>query len=558
MSFRSVILFCLCACASHLHAQPGGVRDQYGWIAFSQPAYYQGDTVHFTTWFASPPSGSTTIRYQLHLDVSDSKGQVAVHTHFFIVGGWASSYVVLPAELEPGYYWVALYSLQGDKPVRLSDDHPLLVSGRRKFEAPASLPIQSTARALLRTTVQLQSEAIATRSPIHVDVTVTDSLGKPVAGKFSAALVQGEVLKYKGGFDHWPPQVHIDVKDSATAHRINAGSIMQIKGRAVFDKSSKPVPDSTRIAVYLHRNLIGYECWTSRNGYFQLPAVLDFAGSDRIFYAASLKGQPLDSVRLEMENHPLSLSAAPAVQDVNDTDEFGEYSFQSNMIRQAYGYHRQGAGETPIDNNQVFEEEYGGADVWINVGDFVPFEKMEDVLAVIPSIYYRNAGNGKIVQMQLSDRSMAHASPTFWIDGIMTRDADYFMKLHPSQVVSIRLITNVYKLGHLGALGEDGIVIVRTKIRNNHPALRSRLLPVLGLSNSVPEKVVHEIPADEPAFHTRLGWWPTLTTDAQGKCSFRAVASDDIGPAHVLIRGITSDGKPFAGSADFEVRRREH
>lgn len=206
-----------------------------------------------------------------------------------------------------------------------------------------------------------------------------------------------------------------------------------------------------------------------------------------------------------------------------------------------------------------------GADVKINVQDFVVFNTMEDLVReVIPYLAIRKSKAQTKMWLLLTYKDhnvKPKGEPLLIIDGVLTKNKDYFLNLKPIDILTIKLINSPDKLLQWGGLAKNGIVIVNTKKPGLASKIPSRRIKVHGLSKSIEFRT--KTYSDEksrtqriPDFRSTLYWNPSIKVDRDGKAKFNFYTSDLQGEYIVQVRGVTDKGVPFEAENTFVVERK--
>ncbi|MBL7870220.1 MAG: hypothetical protein JNM78_01310 [Cyclobacteriaceae bacterium] len=437
--------------------------------------------------------------------------------------------------------------------------------------------------------VQLSKDksSYGNRSPVTLGVEIKDELGNPISGNLSISVINKKFLKnettdlsiasYLQVYSDLPTRENISNFTNNDLDlfmiiqknkRTDWASILQetkkikypfrrmvyYSGRAVYADTGKPVSDSTRIISYLQKNMMGYEAYTDKNGWFDLAFLFDFWNDDNIFYMMENKrGNEIDG-RIKWDEDTVRIATTIAMETTSRS-AYGEYQLQKRLMDQSFNFYSANAdkldGTLVRDPNADFEDEISGADISVRVQDYVVFPTMEELIReIVPSLQHRRSGGRSTLRVVLSDNGrVPFYDPLILIDGIMTKNTSYFLQLKPSEVISIKVIKDVNKLNRFGSLGKNGIVLVYTK-KESHPELQkvNTQLPVKGLNKSASFSLPSQKDLSQlrkPDFKSTLFWNPNVQTDAMGKATSNFYTSDDVGTFLIRIQGITTDGRPF-------------
>lgn len=337
---------------------------------------------------------------------------------------------------------------------------------------------------------------------------------------------------------------------------------LSVEGIALDVNTGRPVPDSTLINVFLQDQMMGYEVYTQRDGQFDLPFLFDFWGDDRLFYLMEKRKKEISNSNLIINRDTLNIPTGFSYTEETGIDSYGDFKFKKALIDGSYGFYASASQQNItglVNPNAVFEEEMFGADVSINLEEFVIFPTMEELIReVIPSLLHRKVSGKSIVRVMLSDASViTTGDPLYVIDGVMTKNSTYFLSLKPSEILTVKIVKNINKLQRFGAMGKNGVVLVQTKKPDSENLTKlSNIIQVKGLSKPFEFRSPdYSVKSNTriPDFRSTLYWNTSLKTDSHGKVSFSFYASDDIGPLEVKLEGITSKGNPFSAESKVEV-----
>jgi len=330
--------------------------------------------------------------------------------------------------------------------------------------------------------------------------------------------------------------------------------LIEYSGTALDKRTTQPVPDSSLVLVYLQKNLMGYETVT-KDGRFVLPFILDFWNEDEVFYTVQDKKgrEVLASMHWQIDSSayeriPLGLTEGESING------YANFQSQNRLIKRSFGFYNISSASPkelpPDDPNFAFEDELSGADFTINVNDYVVFPSMEELIReVIPNLQHRKVKGSPTVRVLLPNVGAAPDGPLYIIDGIMTRDTDYFLKFKTSDIVSIKVVKTFNKLRQMGPMAKNGVVLVRTKNLNHDMLSRNNtMLPVKGINRQIPFQETEHLASSTsrvPDFRSTLYWNPSLKVDANGITHVNFSSSDDVGTFLIYIQGLTADGRPF-------------
>lgn len=342
-------------------------------------------------------------------------------------------------------------------------------------------------------------------------------------------------------------------------------SILSEKGQVRSRTTGQPVPDSTNVIVYLQKNTMGYDTYT-RDGRFEVPFAFDFWETDYLFVTLQRKSRDLGP-DYEVVIDPDSIQLPPIAKGKQLATEspYGNYAFNKQLISNSYSFFAKDVKNTEADRgpNAVFEDELGELNYEVDVEKYVVFPTMEDLLReVVPFVQYRKKGMAEGVRMLFrynNNSTLSKSNPLYVVDGVMTRNSDFFMSLKPKDLLTVKIANDPNRLQQLGKIGTNGIVLIESKKRTLGDSLRQASnIPVTGLNPVLPFHNITEAKATAsqrvPDLRSTLFWQGKGSTDNTGRQQVTFVSGDDVGPIKVIIQGLTPDGVPIYLERDVNVK----
>jgi hypothetical protein len=335
---------------------------------------------------------------------------------------------------------------------------------------------------------------------------------------------------------------------------------LNMKGEITARKEGAVLPDSVQLVMYLLSNTQGYET-PVRKGKFEIPYLNDFWGNDRAFMGVGFGNQILDSeFSIKILNDSLAFQNPYRSNQLNAPSAYGLYASKKRIIDQSYSaYEQRNSGKrSEVLPNDLFEDEYDGADYSVNVADYVVFPNMKDLIhEIIPFVKFRAKGNEPTLRVMFRNSNgtrIYDINPVFIIDGVMTRSTPYFINLNPADILTIKIINNPNKLARMGVFGKNGVILVTSKKGNlGEPLLKENYIDLVGLSENVLPSTQKIRAANIPTTASTLYWNPEATIGESGKTEFTFNSTDDISKMKIIIQGITSSGKAIVVEKEFEV-----
>jgi hypothetical protein len=335
---------------------------------------------------------------------------------------------------------------------------------------------------------------------------------------------------------------------------------LRFKGTATID--GQPVPDSTKIHFFMQNYVMTYEAYATNEGNFNIPLLIYFDDTEEIFYAATYNGHRLKNVSVVFSTNENKFIQCVDFVNASRTDAYWQFQNSKNQIDLSYRVSN-AASKVKIKEspNSKFEEEIFGADNSYLLSDYKLLPTMAETLLEIVHFVTHRVTKGKNVVRVFYDETdlFAPGDPLFIIDGVITDDTDYFMSLNPESVQSIKVVHSAKKLWTFGKLGENGVILVETKIPNNARNVRrlSQPLKMTGLTKKIPFSSTHHGDAHlnfrVPDLRTSLYWNGEVVINKNGEAQISFYAPDNTGHYAIWIEGVTTDGVPYTATKTFEV-----
>jgi hypothetical protein len=425
------------------------------------------------------------------------------------------------------------------------------------------------------------------RKNVDATLSLTDDTGQAVTAGLSVAVIPDEtrlrsislpeptleLRSSRVNIDQSLPADQLEMQLLATAPPATLvpeyptlihNSNLTLTGRAYSNDPGIPLPYSSRLIIYLHKDLIQYETAIDGAGNFEFSKIYDFFGRDRAFYKAIHLKKDVPNVRVDWTlNHEVVGDPSLIYKEGSNRDTYGQLRARKRSVDRSYGFFL--APETPakgvVNYNEKLEDEFQGADVVVSPSEYTPFETMQElILEVVPMLKFRARSKDSLVEVTLDTHSpfvamrYAEGNALFVIDGNITTNMRYLMSLSPQDVVAIKIINEIEKLNRLENLAPNGVVFIQTRNpeRTRRDLAREQqtiegLSPTLIYNSRYPEQ------PRVPDLRTLLHWSPLIESDTTGTVKFNFRTSDIPGKYWIRVMGTTSTGHLVAGEQAFDV-----
>lgn len=354
----------------------------------------------------------------------------------------------------------------------------------------------------------------------------------------------------------WNRFVWTEVWDGVKPHDLSLGRYLRFNGRVVLPPST-PEFDSLRITFFLKREARVYEASVSPNGMFDFLLFFDFDEREEVTYTIDRKGKILKDATIELNQEMDHEFVLPPVRRQTVVDPYAGFALFRDTTRSIYANYFTELRE-PDDPNSGIEEELFESDIAVNLDDYVSFPDMEETLReIIPRLQHRWRNKRHSVRVYLTEPDiLATGEPLYFIDGVLTDDTDYFMELKPQDVATIKIVSTQRKLTSMGILGKNGIVLVTTKIRDNHlrvPHTRKSFMAV-GIARPFPHNNDPGTSPHTPLLRSSLFFDTELKLNEK-TATIEFIAPDNVGPFRIDVVGFSRQGKVQHSTVNINVVR---
>ncbi len=446
----------------------------------------------------------------------------------------------------------------------------------------------------IRFNITMDSSVVKTRENKTVRLRLTDLTNNPLQARISATVYNQELFTQSMahqfsidqyirwvrdvslpegiGFEFsdnililsgWPWYSWKDVLSAFPENNHLFTDFQQLQGVVMNKTTGQVIKDSLQISFLVLRTNDFYQVDTDKNGFFSLSLLFPFNFEADVFYRVEKNGRKINEAELKIEyllnTYP---AAAYSLSHAKGSDTYYKYQRLLRDVAESYRYFGQKAVAPHDVPHSALEKELGDADVTIDLDDYVLFPTMAETLhEIVPYLQYRKTGGRETVRMYIPELARTGTeSPLFIIDGILTDDSDFFLRLAPADVDKIKIYYTQFKTSKLGSMSRNGIVIVETKLPGYAAkvAASARIFKLPGLSPGIafPQKPEswQETNPRAPRLRSTLYFNPHIRLNDNGEATFTFTTTDDSGTFVIRIEGLTTDGIPFTAQKTFTVK----
>jgi hypothetical protein len=435
--------------------------------------------------------------------------------------------------------------------------------------ATSSLEVEDVNPGLRDITVRFEGEptTLSTRQKAKFAVALVDNNNRPIEGEFSVRVLNHAMFrKNEPSLDSAFSIAALQIEEpwrqilekSSGDHFIDFTTDLSRKGTAFFGDGSL-APAGTKLVFYLQQHDIILQAYTSQSGRFTL-SLPDLQGKDELIAIGESRDEDVEGLKIVWDEKSIDLPVPPASHETTEPDDYGVFSATTRVIEKSFGFYANREAGDPVQalstTGSELEERLKGVDVSVDVRKFVTFGTMIELIReIIPSLQSRTVKGKTLVQVALSEpMPVSKSDPLFIIDGIVTRDADYFLAMKPNEIATVKVVRTPAKLIPLGLIGKNGIVFVETIKRNARPPVQSWQI-IEGINTAIKFNTTFNEGRNirRPDFRSTIFWAPTVKTDKDGRAEVEFSCSDDVGELKVRIDGITKDGRVFSGERVYKT-----
>jgi len=456
--------------------------------------------------------------------------------------------------------------------------------------------------------IKVEEKQFKPRDSVEIEVTLSDFFGNPIKGEFSFAVsnkklfdadsavpsMRNELYLFNDlpglryyfqqstiGEEEWMKNIN-DLLISQQWVRSKWPAILSgeddkplwpfrqslsFSGRMLQTENGLPVPDSTLVSLYQDKMKIIYSTYTKSNGEFHFPLINDYWNDDKFYYKVDYTDPKSKKPDYYLESGMIQDTyQSREVSFADDPDRYGEYMHNKRIIDNSFKTYLSSVSNVQkqdvTDPNTTYLNVLGGEDVEITIGDFVLFPTMGDLIhEVVTGLQYRRSSGVATIRVPIfagGYTKLPPGDPLYIINGIFTLDTERFTSLKPEELVYMKIINDQNKLSKFGSFGRNGIVLVLSKEKGiDGVNLKSKSFELPGINRGIafaPGNPTGLFAASVPHLGAAIYWIPNAVNNTKGKSTIKIKLPDDLGTMDATVSGVTFDGNPFSGSAQFVVQ----
>ncbi|MDR1259489.1 MAG: hypothetical protein LBK65_09495 [Tannerellaceae bacterium] len=558
-----ILSFCLIAGAALTAGAADPVRERI-YVRTDKQTYLPGEMLwlkaHVTGHDGRPVSFSRIGYVELH-DGSSPVVQVKIE----LSDGNGSGWMELPATLPTGYYYLRAYTRymrnEGEAVFfskRLAVINPFTADRAISIDtAPPALPLPRPEPGIKVSLNRGQACAIRSEGEILLEDLPEDihSLSLSVAGK---DIVPGDGLSDICSWHGQLPQLPLQP--------VQAGFIPEYEGHIVagsLTDAASGEPADERVVSFLafpgdRIRLFG--------GQYRDEGRVSFytKGITGVYMAAAVTrtGPSGREYRLGLQSPFAPLTAVARTPFRLHPSWESELLQRSVALQVMHSYTPDMTGRT--DSASIASVFMWPPDRTYILDEYTRFTSMEEVVSeFVLGLGIRRDNGKRYISVMREDRigqTLAGSSVNSLVllDGIPIADHDFICNYDPLQVRKIEIYRGVYFFGEQYF---DGIASFST-YNYRYPGLKTDAkLQMVYYEGTQPQRLFRypsyrdeqERKSPAPDFRHTLLWMPEISTGGRSSVVIPFTTSDYTGEFQVVVEGLTRDGKPVFGIADFKV-----
>ncbi len=194
------------------------------------------------------------------------------------------------------------------------------------------------------------------------------------------------------------------------------------------------------------------------------------------------------------------------------------------------------------------------------LADFITLKTINEVFTeIVPNVKIRKKDQNYYFQVLNELNQELPGQPLTLIDNVPVFNINILLDMHPAQIEKIEVVNKVYVLGDHAF---NGIIMITTKTENFAGLQLPDEAVFMEYQTISKEKELYqklypsEIEKESriPDLRNMLYWNPNVTIESK-RTKITFYTSDCEGNYDIIVRGYSSDGKPFSGIRKINVRK---
>ena len=436
--------------------------------------------------------------------------------------------------------------------------------------------------------IQLQEKIIPTREKVKIDISVTDTGGKPVKSDLTISVVRSfltdkTVSKIQPGYLQLPLLATLEtdfqqndinaylifysnelmlLNSDKRGSAVSSVYLPELRGHLVSGiitntDTGTPVSNEDIVLSFVGEKAKCRFSRTDERGYFNF--VINEPGTKELVI------QPLSPVlsdySIELNNpFPRTLNKHVPFPFYPDSSKLAEIN-KAIISMQVRGIYEPLVKRMATGSHIEGTDFYGVPDDTILITRFIELTSLKEIIKeIVPWVsIYRKEGRSKFRLINGPLTQPFEADPLVLVDGVPVHDLDLLLAINPVDLKRIEILRERYLISDIIL---EGIIHFITWKGN---------LSTFELNKSVYRREFQSLQETNdygwpdysndsnknsriPDFRNTLYWNPGLSTGESGKAAAEFYTSDEPGEYTIIVSGMTSDGRSCRSESQFRVQ----
>ncbi|CAN5188537.1 hypothetical protein BH23BAC1_BH23BAC1_49410 [soil metagenome] len=505
----------------------------------------------------------------VYVDFLSSNGKLILQQKLKVKGRIAYGDIALPLDIEEGYYYLKASTIW-NKNFNSQNNYLVKVPIYSEWEEASHQTIQEQVELNneISSIYSSHSQGISIapeKSPykrnelVTINFKATDKTGKPVKANLSVAVTEKDLIPEPNSYGIIYRKAALE--DSKENENIIQKKYTKEQGLRIKGFISDPAtgdPLNTRFLSIYTPGISEFKSSEIEKGILDhtLP---DFYGTQIIqFHNFDPYQNTIPKVKIEKndwnwENQEIKM-------DYPSRDPTIEKYLEAARLRRKINEVFEVKDQVDISVAKTGLSNFTGDKVFL----MKDYHLMKDVEEFIRIFFFKTrikekGGKKSVILYNYDSKYNFMESPWYLLDGYLTRDENFLLKIPLKNVEKIEIFYRTKTLS-----GQFDALMIRSGVLAIHTKEKGLLLPKLDLGNNVevtgyysPRKfkipIVNEPYEEHPDFRPLIYWNPEIITDENGMATITFQASSSIGDFNIIVEGISPTGEIVQGFETFRT-----
>lgn len=538
------------------------------YIHIDKPFYSNGENIWYKIYILNNGKGQDFSKV-VYVDFVSSSGNLILQQKLKVKGRIAYGDIALPLDIEEGYYylkastiWNKNFNSQNNYLVKVPVYSEWKEASHQKFQEQVESNIKNSNIYFSDSYgISITPDKISYKKNelVTLNLKATDKTGKPITANLSLAVTEKDLIpepNYYGIVNRKAALEENKIDKHIIKEKYAKEQSLRIKGYISDPATGKPL--NTRFLSIYTPGISEFKSSEIENGNLDhtLP---DFYGTQIIqFHNFDPYQNTIPKVKIE--TNEWNWENSEIKMDYPSRDRIVEKYIEAARLRRKI--------------NEIFEVKYPVdiSDAKTGLSNFTgdkvflmkDFHLMKDVEEFIRTFFfktriYEKEGKKSVILYNYDSKYNFMESPWYLLDGYLTRDENFLLKLPLKNVEKLEIFYRTKTLS-----GQFDALMIRSGVLAIHTKEKGLLLPKLDPGNNIevtgyysPRKfaipIINEPFEEYPDFRPLVYWNPEIITDENGMATITFRASSAIGNFDIKVEGISPTGDIVQGFETFNI-----